>query len=71
MWTGSSHWGGVGGGGRKPETGIIYIHIDLSHQKTSVEFARASCWAALAPGNVSAVSRRLGTFGVLLWLYYC
>ena len=25
MWTGSSHWGGVGGG-RKPETGIIYVH---------------------------------------------
>ena len=29
MWTGSSHWGGVGGGGRKPETGIIYIYIYL------------------------------------------
>ena len=28
MWTGSSHWGG-GGGGRKPETGIIYIYGNI------------------------------------------
>ena len=26
MWTGSSHWGGWGGG-RKPETGIIYPRV--------------------------------------------
>ena len=29
VWTGSSHWGGVGGAGRKPETGIIYIYINI------------------------------------------
>ena len=29
MRTGSSHWGGVGGGGRKPQTGIMYIYIYL------------------------------------------
>ena len=39
MWTGSSHWGGWGGGGgRKPETGIIYIVTGMRDRNKHAQY---------------------------------